>query len=295
MKRCVDTLIRIVVLNVRDCMSYLCTEFSFELLVDPFDGRLDYPITKAHTKANVDQLRRAEKTLEKFWKELDEDLKDATGYSIATLMKPCMTAREKHRTPIWKEPRKLNYSKAKTVITELSTNNTLAYANLPSQAESFKSTPKTKTKTKTRGVPSSPASAATPPATPPIAHEDLPATAPAPTIEVSKRSFRALDALMPAPTSMSHQRYEIAWNELLSVMDEIGFQAEKLYGSVWMFKPREEGKCKVDVSRSISFHEPKEVRKGHKIPTNMVRTFGRRLKHAYGWVDGMFVCEAKKA
>ena len=74
-------------------------------------------------------------------------------------------------------------------------------------------------------------------------------------------------------------------------MNHIGFQPEKLYGSVWIFMPRgtDDGadggkpkggnrrhnvnypwtasdtspaKCLVDVKRSIQFHEPKEVRKG---------------------------------
>lgn len=47
----------------------------------------------------------------------------------------------------------------------------------------------------------------------------------------------------------------------------------------------------VDATRSIQFHEPKEVRKGHKMPPNMVRTFGRRLRHTYGWEKGCFQCE----
>jgi hypothetical protein len=65
----------------------------------------------------------------------------------------------------------------------------------------------------------------------------------------------------------------------------------KLYGSVWIFMPRMSGECKAEAKRSIQFHEPKEVRRGSKIPASMVRTFGRRMKHAFGWVDGMFVSE----
>ena len=84
---------------------------------------------------------------------------------------------------------------------------------------------------------------------------------------------------------------EIAWTELLQAMNTIGLQPEKLYGSVWMFRPKAKGECKIDVNRSIQFHEPKEVRRGNKISANYVRTFGRRLKHAYGWEGGMFVCE----
>lgn len=66
----------------------------------------------------------------------------------------------------------------------------------------------------------------------------------------------------------------------------IGLQPEKLYGSVWIFRPKKE--TLVEAKRSIQFHEPKEIRHGGKIPASMVRVFGRRLKRAYGWESGMF-------
>ena len=289
MKRRLEALIRIAAFDVRDFMLDASLQLGYDLLSNPFDGRLDYPATKAYTKANVDQMRRAEKNLEKFWGELDGDLKAATGSGLTTLMRSRLSEpREKHRTPPWKEPVKLAPPKVKPVLKELNTN-----VRIPDAAFSGKSEvsmPAPKNKVKTRGVASS---AVTAEAAPRIPEEEdaVAADDTEKTIKVSKRVFKALDALLPAPTSTSHQRAEVAWNELLYAMDEIGLQPEKLYGSVWVFKPRVDGSCKVDVSRSISFHEPKEVRRGHKIPTNMVRTFGRRLKHAYGWWDGMFVCE----
>lgn len=289
-KRRVEDLVHIAALDVRDCMLCVCVELGFDLHTDPLDGRLDYPATRAHTKANVNQMRRAEKGLDKFWSELDLDLRAATGRGIIAMMKSRMNEpREKHRTPPWKEPVKPTQStpKAKAVLEELNTNVTISQA--PSSAKADVSLPTPKNKIKTRGVPSSPAVPQPAPRTPTPDIDDH-SVRDTDFIKVSKRAFKALDALLPAPTSSSHQRAEVAWNELLAAMDEIGLQPEKLYGSVWVFKPGGDGKCKVDVTRSISFHEPKEVRHGHKIPTNMVRTFGRRLKHAYGWRDGMFVC-----
>jgi hypothetical protein len=138
-------------------------------------------------------------------------------------------------------------------------------------------------------------------------------------VKVPKRAYKVLSALLPEPSAAHHQRTEVAWDEFLQAMNLIGFQPEKLYGSVWILMPRgangeTEGgptkrgnrrqsanypwtasdgappQCLVNVQRSIQFHEPKEVRKGSKIPYYMLRTFGRRFKHAYGWQDGMFIC-----
>lgn len=69
----------------------------------------------------------------------------------------------------------------------------------------------------------------------------------------------------------------------------IGLSPEKLYGSVWIFRPKKD--ALIEVKRSIQFHEPKEIRRGGKIPATMVRVFGRRLKHAYGWEGDMFASE----
>ena len=75
-------------------------------------------------------------------------------------------------------------------------------------------------------------------------------------------------------------------------MNDIGLQPEKLYGSVWLFKPVAERVAKgLQLNRSIELHEPKEVRRGHKIPLVMARRFSMRFKHAFGWEGGMFECE----
>jgi len=63
-------------------------------------------------------------------------------------------------------------------------------------------------------------------------------------------------------------------------MSSTGFAIEKLYGSMWQFKPSD-----LDVERSIQFHEPHP---SGKIPFRMARRYGRRLFRAYGWHAGMF-------
>ena len=74
---------------------------------------------------------------------------------------------------------------------------------------------------------------------------------------------------------------EIPWSDFLHAMSHTGFEIEKLYGSTWQFTP-----TKLDVERSIQFHEPHPV---NKIPYRVARRHGRRLNRAYGWTGAMFV------
>ena len=285
-KASVEALARIIELDIHECILMLTTDVGFDLLINPLDGRLDYPATKSYTKDHVNQMRNAERLLNGFWRDLDGDLKSCSGGRLTLLMRrsPHLFAPGKLRTPPYKAPIAATDTKAKSALKPLDTNTIFPLA--PSIATSGVVLPKPKHKVKTRGVPASPA-----PAEPVAVAEEPPPETVVEKVEVSKRAYKVLNALLPSADSSSHQRSEIAWEELLRALNEIGLQPEKLYGSVWVFKPREDGQNKVDVKRCISFHEPKEVRKGHKVPQNMVRTFGRRLKHAYGWEDGMFECE----
>lgn len=278
--------------EIRDNLIDLFKEFKYDLLTNPLNGDLDYPASKAYTKANVEQMRKAEMKLDEFWTTLDVQLRVVSSGSLYALLRSRVTeTREKHRTPLWKEPLKIAATpKGKPVLKQLSTN--IVNMHAASTSKRNISVRTLRKKIKTRGVAASPAVANPRPCTPEVnAGNGADPHPTITTIAVSKHAFKVFDALVPAPTNTSHQRSEVAWNELLAAMDEIGMQPEKLYGSVWVFKPRGDGKMKVDVTRSISFHEPKEVRHGHKISSMMVRTFGRRLKHAYGWWDGMFVRE----
>jgi hypothetical protein len=250
----------------------------------PLDGRFDYPAAKQHTEANVEQMRFAEALLDELWAEIEFYVLETKNLSLTKVIKNRLSEpRKKYRTPEWMPPL-VALAKA-PVLTERST-------NVPRFGEGTKVTEvvtpaKEKTKIKTRGLASTPkededkTSFSTETSTPSTTT----------TIKVPKRAYKVLSALFPAPGAASHQRTEIAWEELLQAMNTIGFQPMKLYGSVWMFMPKGNGECKVEAKRSIQFHEPKEVRRGSKIPASMVRTFGRRMKHAFGWEDGMFVCE----
>lgn len=78
---------------------------------------------------------------------------------------------------------------------------------------------------------------------------------------------------------------ELAWTDFVHALTRTGFAAEKLYGSVWQFRP-----TGLDVERPIQFHEPHP---GAKMPYVTARRHGRRLNRAYGWGLGMFVLKEK--
>jgi hypothetical protein len=109
-------------------------------------------------------------------------------------------------------------------------------------------------------------------------------------VKVPKRDFKVLCALLPSPATISQAPREVSWNDFISALNTLGLVPEKLYGSVWIFKPLPVGRGLVRADRSIQFHEPKSVRHGNKIDARMVRRFGDRLKRAFGWDGETFAC-----
>ena len=265
-------------------------------LVDAQSHDWDYPVTKLRTEANIEKMRCAEAKLDLLWTSIEVMIKKNTSFSILGLMSSYIPAsRELARTPEW-IPELIEQPRNNTchVLTERDLN--VAHFRGSTQngrAVGPKTAINSKAKIKTRGTPKTPTTSAA------AILNEVRSAKPEATldksirqkIKVPKRAHKVLSALLPESKSANHQRIEIAWTELLQAMDTIGLEPEKLYGSVWMFKPKSAAECLVDVKRSIQFHEPSVVRKGQKIPSCMVRVFGRRLKHAFGWEDGMFVCE----
>lgn len=244
-----------------------------------------YPADKRTTKENVQQMRHAEKHLDMFWEELEADIKAADGADLKRILHHRgLGDRVLFRTPEWKEPVSVKPAQKGSPDPFMDAK---FLEHAVDSTERFTAA-KERPKVKTRGLPASVPKPedAVPMAT---AAEISTWTAAKPTVTVSKRAYRVFTALLPHPTAEQHQRTEIAWDDLLHAMNSIGMRPEKLYGSVWSFKPMSDAQCAVDVTRGIQFHEPKEVRRGNKIGSHMVRVLGRRLKHAYGWEAGMFV------
>ncbi|KAL4886219.1 hypothetical protein BJY04DRAFT_229337 [Aspergillus karnatakaensis] len=121
--------------------------------------------------------------------------------------------------------------------------------------------PQPKRKVKTRGTPR--------PSQPEVQPEPL---APSnlvdrqPTFPVNARALKVFRTLFFNPNVTSTPG-EIPWTDFLHAMATVGFEAMKLYGSVWQFQP-----TNLDVERSIQFHEPHP--KG-KMPFTVARRFGR--------------------
>jgi len=79
------------------------------------------------------------------------------------------------------------------------------------------------------------------------------------------------------PSSEGRQPGELAWTDFLQAMVAAGFAPEKLYGSVWLFRPVS---ASLRSARSINFHEPHPR---SKLASVQARRIGRRLRRTYGW------------
>lgn len=258
---------------------------------DPLDktGKIfDYPSEKRRSKANVEKMRDAERQLDLFWRRLEKAVQIEQGISLDKVLKRRSldrTPRCLYRTPPWREEVIISSPMQPTPTTGVLGE---TGGNVPRSGKAFLLD--LADKVKTRGVA---AGAYHHPATGRV--EDAPPPEPevaAPKIKLGKKPYKIWLTLLPSVESAQHPRPELGWDELLSGMRAIGLEPEKLYGSVWQFSPVPD-QMLFPINRSIQFHEPKEVRKGGKIPKPMVRTFGRRLRHAFGWesAEAMFELE----
>ncbi len=241
----------------------------------PSEGRFQYPSDKRRTRQVTETMRKAEENLDLFWQTVDQQYKNKTGRPLHQALHHLFTQeRQLERTPEWIEPRKEPRKKAEPDDSELYKH--LSQLQVDSEEHPPKdiSTPKAKIKTKGAAQPTDPTTLQ------PEARPHTPETHPI--MAVSKRAFKVFSTLFHTP-SQSDQPGEIPWQDFLHAMAATGFEPSKLYGSIWQFTP-----TKLDVERSIQFHEPHPQR---RIPFRTARRFGRRLNRAYGWHGGMFVLE----
>ncbi|KAH8759995.1 hypothetical protein F5883DRAFT_564348 [Diaporthe sp. PMI_573] len=245
-------------------------------------GRFAYPIEKRRTKENVETLRQSEANLDAFWASIDKLLHAKAGNLRGTAVQRLLSQpRIIQRTTEWVEPIK-EPKKAQAVPTTDQDVESLykplsaLYFGLGTSKPDGPDGTLTKAKAKTRGT------AKAPPAHNPL--EDPNPSDPQPTIPVDARALKVFRTLFynPSPTATPG---EVSWNDFLHALTSTGFAAEKLYGSVWQFRP-----AALDVDRSIQFHEPHP--RG-KIPYQVARRHGRRLNRAYGWFGGMFTLKEK--
>lgn len=255
-------------------------------LGDPFDGRFHYPAEKRRTAENVKQMQRAEAALESYWTELAVCM-DRYGIHLELMLSQQMRtyAPIARKTRDWDE--ELTAPMKNVQLGPSQDSDCNAQLETPKGKENMKTeiNAEQKVKTKTRGSPQEETTGVHDP----LAEADDPAEARQP-IVVPRRIFKVMSALLPSPATISEASREISWKEFQFAFNAIGLIPEKLYGSVWIFKPLPEGEGLVNVKRSIQYHEPKSVRHGNKIDAQMVRRFGDRLKRVFGWDGETFVC-----
>ncbi|EME89540.1 uncharacterized protein MYCFIDRAFT_86406 [Pseudocercospora fijiensis CIRAD86] len=258
-------------------------------------GWFEYPIDKTSSQANNYQMRLAELRLDKFWKRLEGCLAEVEAISIDNMIKCRLSQpRTLFRTAPWVEPPVTiptpppspNEKRRRSgPLCEIDSNIQHGSNVTLAKKDLIKAHPKDKKKT--RGTPAA--------QDPRLPAQHLPVVPKMDRVAVPKRAYKTLSTLLPSPAEAQQPRPELAWEEILFAFNAIGLQPTKLYGSAWIFSPVPKGEIrgidrdgvitvgKMDLGRSIQFHEPKEVRRGQKVPRGMVRTFGRRLKHAFGW------------
>ncbi|KAF2765908.1 hypothetical protein EJ03DRAFT_318585 [Teratosphaeria nubilosa] len=256
-----------------------CVDYPLE---GPSSVCWQYPAEKTPTEERIEQMRHAEDHLDWFWDSAEEVVMILSGLKLSRILKKrTLQPRKLNRTPRWVQLVRKVVPKPSLPVESLAVGGSTIY---PQTEFETCSTSKPKTKVKTRGAPSEGTAMLQRVAD--EAEPVQPRARPIKTVQVSRRIHQTFRALLPLPSAEYHQRSEISWDDLLRAMDGVGMEPEKLYGSVWVFRPK--SGCDV-ASRSIQFHEPKEVRRGSKIPSRMVRVFGRRMKYTLGWEAGMFV------
>ncbi|KAI7779002.1 hypothetical protein LA080_001432 [Diaporthe eres] len=100
-----------------------------------------------------------------------------------------------------------------------------------------------------------------------------------PRISVSKRAWEVFhDGLWFVPKEKKKPA-ELRWQDFLHATTSLGFNATKMFGSVWRFEAGERAQS-AGLERSINFHEPHE--NTTKLGPWKARRYGRRLTRVYG-------------
>lgn len=256
----------------------------------PTGSRFAYPFEKRRTKETTLALRQAEHNLDAFWANIDRIMYVKAGNLEGTATHRLLTQpRMLQRTPEWVEkviePKAGGKTKAASAGAAANATNAAAALHNPLSAFYFGLTEKPqqgrqtisvkgKTKTKTKGTAAAPTADLTA-----LTIEEPVVEDAQPTMPVDARALKVFRTIFFNADANSTPG-EVPWKDFLHAMTSTGFQAEKLYGSVWQFQP-----TNLDVERSIQFHEPHP--RG-KMTYEVARRIGRRLNRAYGWVGEMF-------
>jgi hypothetical protein len=242
-------------------------------LADPSDEKFYYPITKQPTRKTVDASRLAEENLDIFWTAADAFCKKLAGKGFSDLLAHDITrGRSLSRTTPWINvaPERHEKIHPQHIYRSLLFDTTHEVDAISD--EHIKLLTLTKEKSKTRGtanlgrVETDDYLANVHPAE---ASEQSLDSSPLGVV-VDKRSYLVFKTLFFSPSARDVPG-EVSWNEFVHAMVQRGFEAEKLHGSAWRFRPKTLG-----AERAIQFHAPHGTLT--KLPLRRARQYGRRLE-----------------
>ncbi|KAF2870536.1 hypothetical protein BDV95DRAFT_619552 [Massariosphaeria phaeospora] len=238
-----------------------------------------YPVDKRRTQDNVEAMQTAERNLDALWAKYDGHLRTHLSAETNDVLQAIIPDRgELQRTPDWVEPQKVAQKPKTDVPVQPAT-----FTDDNNSKDLPFSPPPPKTKVKTRGP--APLEDDGHDDAHPTAANEAPPPPPPRLFPVKKRTAQVFSTLFHTPTPTT-QPGEIAWTDFVSALSAIGFQPEKLYGSVWRFALKDRATFGVD--NAINFHEPHPQ---GKLPFRAARRYGRRLGRMYGLGGGSFVLE----
>ncbi|KAL8848459.1 MAG: hypothetical protein Q9221_006510 [Calogaya cf. arnoldii] len=228
-----------------------------------------YPSEKPRTATTTAKMRIAEGALDRFWEELNLHFKRKTGKSLRELEGSHFRCRAIQRTPEWDCPKTCDEIDGVTDCIDPK----LALAMLVERTESTTQELRPLTlpqKEKTRGLPVYQTTEQT--------LDALPETSVAISIAVKKKAFNTFKVLFGNPVD-DQLPGELSWNDFKKALVAVGFGAEKVHGSAWLF---------TSDTGNIGFHEPHP---DNKLPIQIARRDAKRLANHFHWTMETFVLD----
>ncbi|KAL8847248.1 MAG: hypothetical protein Q9221_007704 [Calogaya cf. arnoldii] len=240
-----------------------------------------YPSDKPRTAANIAKMRSAEHALDVLWERVYERVVRKTGKTLKGLGEGKIQHRDIQRTPPWTDPHQFTREiEGEGKCTE-ELDVSLALSILEERTERTIDPTKpsaVREKVKTRSLPVSHAQSENPGPTS-ATNQGSTGADQTPRLSVRKKAFNTFAALFGKLSLADKLPGELPWTDFKKAMVNVGFGAEKLQGSGWLFESK---------STSILFHEPHPH---SKLPMQWARRIARRLNRNLGWTIDTFVLE----
>ena len=225
-------------------------------------------------------MRLAERNLDDFWMVFEQELVSKLRRTSVQLMGDRVKPQRILRTPPWVEPPLKDRDPEEPMIESLSLQPTFSN-DVDDKGKKAKNLQdfQHRVKVKTRGEPSVPErtreaadSQEDDPST--SGEESVPERIP---VE-SNKDFKTFSSLFRSPAAEGSAG-ELDWKKFVHAMTQVGFTAQHLDGSAWVF-------AKVPGAGRILIHEPHPE---SKITPHIARRIARRLQRNFGWSSETFV------